>query len=268
MANAAIRVLLKSRTGTFGAIVVLLVVLLAYGKRVSYEQSIHSFFADDDPYMQVYQQAAKAFGDDNFVFLVYDDPELVSAKGMERVGVLAAAVAPAQVAGVERVESLDAMPLVWAVDDALLAIDRLPAAARRLALAAARRAISSVDLKTNAMTVAGAARSAAGDARALEALKARLTRHPLFGARLSTRRALPRRSSPGSRRPTGTTSSRRSPPCDGRRPIRKPARPLAAGGRRAPGAPGRRLRGHRGRRPAAGRRRHDSDRNRDALGGS
>ncbi len=34
------------------------------------------FFADDDPNMAVYQKAAASFGDDNFVFVAYDDPEL------------------------------------------------------------------------------------------------------------------------------------------------------------------------------------------------
>ena len=38
-----------------------------------------------------------------------------------------------------RVESLDAMPLLWKVDDALLALDRLPAFARRLAMDASKR---------------------------------------------------------------------------------------------------------------------------------
>ena len=56
-------------------------VLAWAGKRVSYEQSINSFFAEDDPYMAVYQQAAETFGDDNFVFLVYDDPELLTPAG-------------------------------------------------------------------------------------------------------------------------------------------------------------------------------------------
>ena len=69
------------------------------GKRVSYEQSISSFFADDDPYMAIYQQAAKTFGDDNFVFLVYDDPALLTPEGMDRVAELAAAVGPRHIAG-------------------------------------------------------------------------------------------------------------------------------------------------------------------------
>jgi predicted RND superfamily exporter protein len=180
MAQFLIRVLLAARYPAFAGVVVLLVALAWGGKRVSYEQSISSFFADDDPYMQIYQQAAKTFGDDNFVFLVYDDPELISAAGIDRVSELAQAVAPERVAGVQRVESLDAMPLVWAVDDALMALDRLPAVARNLALSTAKRAIKNIDLKKNAMTVGGAVRAAAGDLSALKALKARLTRHPMF----------------------------------------------------------------------------------------
>ena len=123
---------------------------------MSYEQSISSFFADDDPDMLVYQQAARTFGDDNFVFLVYDDPELLTPAGMDRVAELAAAVGPDQVAGVLRVESLDAMPLLWAIDDALLALDRLPAVARKFAMNAAKRSLKNIDLKSSSMTVAGA----------------------------------------------------------------------------------------------------------------
>jgi uncharacterized protein len=175
-----IRALLAARYVTFAAVVLLLVALAWFGKRVGYEQSINSFFAEDDPYMAVYQQAAKTFGDDNFIFLVYDDPGLLSPQGLERVSELAAAVAPQRIPAVQRVESLDAMPLLWSIDDALLALDRLPGMARNLAFNAAKRAVKNVDLKTNAMTVAGAVRAAAKDPSALAKLKDRLTRHPLF----------------------------------------------------------------------------------------
>src|SRR5437870_5217487 len=175
-----IRALLAARYVTFSAVVILLVALALWGRRVSYEQSISSFFAEDDPYMRVYQQAAKTFGDDNFVFVVYDDPELLTPRGLDRVSELAAAVAPGRIAGVQRVESLDAMPLLWAVDEALLALDRLPAFARNLALSTAKRSIKNIDLKTNAMTVSGAVRASAADPAALAALKDRLERHPLF----------------------------------------------------------------------------------------
>jgi predicted RND superfamily exporter protein len=170
--------LIRARFVTAAATAVLLVLLVIYGRKVSYEQSIGSFFADDDPYMAVYQKAARSFGDDNFVFLVYDDPELVTPAGLDRTAELAAAVGPDRIAGVLRVESLGAMPLIWGIDEVLTTLDRLPAIARNLALNAAKRAIRNVDLKTNAMTVSGSVRGA--DAESLAKLKARLCRHPLF----------------------------------------------------------------------------------------
>ncbi len=99
-----IRALFAARYVTFAVAALLLVALAFMGKRVGYEQSIGSFFADDDPYMGVYQKAAALFGDDNFAFLVYDDPELLSPAGIARVSELAAAVAPAKIGGVLRVE--------------------------------------------------------------------------------------------------------------------------------------------------------------------
>jgi predicted RND superfamily exporter protein len=180
MSNSVIRALLAARHVSFAVVVILLVALVWEGKRVSYEQSINSFFAEYDPAMQVYQDAARAFGDDNFVFVVYDDTALLSAEGLNRVAELAAAVAPDRIAGVQRVESLDAMPLLWAIDDALLAMDRLPSFARAMALSAAKRTVKGVDLKTNAMTVNGAVKAAGTDQSALAALKDRLTHHPLF----------------------------------------------------------------------------------------
>jgi uncharacterized protein len=180
MWDSVIRALLAARYATFAAVALLLVALAISGKRVSYEQSINSFFAADDPYMAVYQEAAKTFGDDNFIFLVYDDPALLTPEGLERVSELAAAVAPDRIPAVQRVESLDAMPLLWSIDDALLALDRLPKMARNLALNAAKRAVKNVDLKTSSMTVAGAVRAVAADQKALAALKDRLTKHPLF----------------------------------------------------------------------------------------
>jgi uncharacterized protein len=177
-----IRFLLKARHVSFGSVVVLLVLLALFGKRVSYEQSIKSFFADDDPVMNTYQKAAKSFGDDNFVFVSYDDPALFSAGGMDRLAELAAAVGPDRVEGVLRVESLDAMPLLWVIDDILMTVARSPAIARGFVLNQAKKRVGGLDLKNNALTVAGAVRSAstAGDAAALDALKARVTRHPLF----------------------------------------------------------------------------------------
>ena len=129
-----IRVLLQARYVSFAAVAVLLGLLIAFGRRVGYEQSIQSFFAEDDPAMVAYQAAAKAFGDDNFVFVAYDDPRLLTPDGMDRVSRLARAVGPEKIGGVLRVESLDAMPLLWVIDDLLLALERMPAFLRTRAL--------------------------------------------------------------------------------------------------------------------------------------
>ncbi|MEA2633098.1 MAG: uncharacterized protein QOE66_3317 [Chloroflexota bacterium] len=175
-----IEALLKARYFSFGVTALALVLLVLFGKRVGYEQSIKSFFADDDPRMAEYQKAAKVFGDDNFVFIAYDDPDLLTPSGMDRVAELAAAVGPAQIKSVLRVESLDAMPLMWTIDDALLRLESLPEFLRNRALAFARQAVKNADLKNNAMTVGGAVRAARDDPAALAELERRMTHHPLF----------------------------------------------------------------------------------------
>jgi len=177
-----ISLLIRARYVTALAVLTALVLLAVYGRRVSYEQSIKSFFAEDDPVMAAYQRAARSFGDDNFIFVAYDDPGLFSAAGMDRVAALASALGPDRIDGVLRVESLDAMPLLWSIDDTLLAVARAPSALRGMMLNAARKAAKSLDLKNNAFSVGGATRAAdrAGDVKALAALKQRVTRHPLF----------------------------------------------------------------------------------------
>ena len=175
-----IRALLKARHVSFAVTAVALVLLAIFGKRVSYEQSIKSFFADDDPDMARYQAAAKVFGDDNFVFIAYDDPDLLTPAGMDRVAELAAAVGPKQITSVLRVESLDAMPLLWKIDDALLKLEQAPPFLRNALLAVARQSVKNLDAKSSAMTVSGAIRAAAADPVALAELKKRMTNHPLF----------------------------------------------------------------------------------------
>jgi len=173
-----IELLLRSRYVVGSIVLAALAYLIAFGEHVGYEQSISSFFAEDDPAMLVYQDAAATFGDDNFVFLVYDDPEVVGPAGIDRVADLAAAVSPSAIPGVMRVESLDAMPLAWALDDALLALDKLPAFARKAAMNAALRAVGDIDLKSNSLTVGGAVRGA--DPARLAAIRDRLVKNPLF----------------------------------------------------------------------------------------
>ena len=94
-----ISLLLRARRLSIAAVALLLVALLIANKRVSYEQSIKSFFADDDPAIVDYRRPSAAFGDDNFVFVSYDDPDLLTPRGMDRVEELAREVGPANVAG-------------------------------------------------------------------------------------------------------------------------------------------------------------------------
>ena len=171
--------LLKARVAWFGAVALLLAVLLIVGEPVRYEQSVRSFFADDDPAILDYTKASEAFGDDNLVFVSYDDPGLLTPKGMDRVAELAGEIGPKRVQGVARVESIDAMPLLWKVDDGLIAMDAMPAFARNLAQRTMRQAIKNVDMTGgNALTVGGYVRTAG--APGLADLKQRLTHHPLF----------------------------------------------------------------------------------------
>jgi hypothetical protein len=174
-----INFLLKSRGIAFGAVALLLAALVIAGKPVLYEQSVRSFFANDDPALLDYLRASEVFGDDNLVFVSYQDPGLLTPAGMDRVGELTREVGPKQIRGVERVESIDVMPLLWKVDDGLIAMDAMPGFARNLALSAMRKAIKNVELTGgNALTVGGAVRSA--DARGVADLRARLVKHPLF----------------------------------------------------------------------------------------
>ena len=175
-----IRRLLQARNFTLALVLILLVLLLIFGRKVSYEQSIKSFFADDDPLMTTYQKAAASFGDDNFVFVAYEDPALFTADGMARVAELASSLGHDRIDGVARIESLDAMPLLWAIDDVLLTLDKLPKFARQRAIDLAKSRIKNVDLRTNALTVGGSIRSSAATPESIAAIKERVIRHPLF----------------------------------------------------------------------------------------
>jgi len=170
--------LIRARLATFTAAVVLLGLLIWQDKRVGYEQSIKSFFADDDPAMALYRRASAAFGDDNFVFVAYDDAAVLTPGGMDRVAELAAAIAPGRIDGVARVESIDAMPVLWKIDDALIGLDRMPGPLRRFALQAIKDNIGKLGGSSNPLTIGAAVR--ASDPPGLADLRDRVVKHPLF----------------------------------------------------------------------------------------
>ncbi|WP_435016943.1 efflux RND transporter permease subunit [Tundrisphaera sp. TA3] len=175
-----IDLLLRSRHILLAAVTLVLALLMIAGKRVDYEQSIRSFFSEDDPAIVDYNRASAAFGDDNFVFVSYADPDLLTADGIARVAELSRTLGPAKIKGVVRVESLDAMPQLWQVDDGLIQMQKLPGFLRDRALTAIRDRIKNLDMagSGNALTIGSAIRSA--DAAGLEVLKKRITSHPLI----------------------------------------------------------------------------------------
>ena len=183
-----IALLLRYRWAPFAVVALGLVGLILAGKRVGYEQSIRSFFGDDDPDIVAYTKASDSFGDDNFVFVAYDDPALISKGGMDRVAELARSLGPNAIPGVIRVESIDAMPLLWKVDDGLIEMDRLPAFLRDRARSAMKKAIGTISLSGDSpLSVGGAIRSADDSGRA--DLRKRLVTHPLFVGTLIDREA-------------------------------------------------------------------------------
>lgn len=183
-----IRLLLSARHVLFLAAVALLAILIVADRKVSYEQSIKSFFAEDDPAIVDYRRAG-VFGDDNFVFVAYDDPRLLTPDGMARVAELAAGLAPSKIPGVIRVESIDAMPLLWQIDEALIAMQRLPAFLRDRALKTIRGQIESsgASLASNTLSIRSAIQAA--DESGRKAIGERLVKHPLFVGTLIDRSA-------------------------------------------------------------------------------
>ena len=173
-----IRLLIRARHASLALALLLLAGLLAGGRHVTYEQSIQSFFAEDDPAVRSYVEAARSFGNDQFVFVAYDDPLVLTPAGIGRVAELAALLNPKAIDGVVRVESLDAMPVLWQLDDQLLLLERLPEFLRRRALEQAKGMLRSGSAGAAAPTLAAAIRAASPGA--LADLQKRITGHPLL----------------------------------------------------------------------------------------
>jgi predicted RND superfamily exporter protein len=173
-----IRFLLRARYVSTALVVLLMAGLLVWGRHVRYEQSIQSFFAEDDPTVVDYQAASAAFGNDNVIFVCYDDPELLTPAGMGRVAELAQALGPAHNTAVRGVEALPAMPLFWRIDDELVRLEKLPALLRAGAVRLAQSMVRNLDPTRGTMTIGGAMRTAKG--KALDDLRARIVAHPML----------------------------------------------------------------------------------------
>jgi predicted RND superfamily exporter protein len=171
--------LLRSRYVAGVTVVLALIVLVLLDRHVRYEQSIQSFFSESDPDVKRYQAASDAFGNDNLIFIAYDDAALFTPEGMRRVGELAKAVSPESIDGVLEVQSLDRMPLFWRIDDELIRIENLPKFLRGGAIRVAKGLVKNLDPAQGGFTIGAAVRDAKSNAD-LEALAYRVTHHPLL----------------------------------------------------------------------------------------
>ena len=152
--------------------------MLIFGKPVRFEQSIQSFFADDDPAVVSYMESSRAFGNDQIVFVCYDDPNLLTREGMARVRELAAAIGPKRIAGVVHVENLADAPLFWSLDDRLAGLEKMPAFARTPILRAIKTALRDGKLDDFMPNIGNAVALAKG--KSLANLKKRIITHPLL----------------------------------------------------------------------------------------
>ena len=131
--------------------------------------------------MAAYQKAAQVFGDDNFVFVAYDDPELLTPDGDGPRGRAGRGGRPG--ADRERAPGRVARRDAAALEDRrlLLALDRLPGVLPQPALAiGADRRVKNLDLKNERDDRRRRGPRGEDDPAALAALKERMTRHPLF----------------------------------------------------------------------------------------
>lgn len=139
---------------------------------VEFDQTIEGFFPPDHPALLSYEQSKRAFGGDQIIFVAYDDPQLWTEAGMNRVRILADRIT-AEVPDVERVDAVDQMPVPWMVDDAVGA-----AVASRFSLAGIFRMIA------GRTTVKMLVQSVADDPERRDAIRQRICSHPLFNGLL------------------------------------------------------------------------------------
>lgn len=77
--------LVRYRIGLFVAAVAISAFAFVEASKLTLEQSIESLYALDDPHLLDYRQSKSLFGGDEFVIVVYEDPEVVTADGLARV---------------------------------------------------------------------------------------------------------------------------------------------------------------------------------------
>jgi predicted RND superfamily exporter protein len=77
--------LVRYRIGLFIGAVAISAFAFVEASKLTLEQSIESLYALDDPHLLDYRQSKSLFGGDEFVIVVYEDPELLTADGLAKV---------------------------------------------------------------------------------------------------------------------------------------------------------------------------------------
>jgi predicted RND superfamily exporter protein len=77
--------LVRYRIGLFVVAAAISAFAFVEASKLTLEQSIESLYALDDPHLLDYLQSKSLFGGDEFVIVVYEDPELLSSDGLARV---------------------------------------------------------------------------------------------------------------------------------------------------------------------------------------
>lgn len=139
---------------------------------VEFDQTIEGFFPPDNPALLSYERSKQAFGGDQIVFVAYDEAQLWTDEGMNRVRTLADRISN-EVPDVERVDAIDQMPVPWKVDAAVES-----AVSSRFTLAGIFRMIA------GRTTVRTLVHSVADDPEKRETMRQRICSHPLFNGML------------------------------------------------------------------------------------
>ncbi len=77
--------LVRRRRELLGLGLLLAFVAIGPASRLALDESVESFYAPDDPYLLAYLDSKQKFGGDEFVFVAYQDPQLLEPEGLDRV---------------------------------------------------------------------------------------------------------------------------------------------------------------------------------------
>ena len=162
-----------------GIAVLLAVASVERARHLEFSRAIDTMFDRSDPALVPYRRLARTFGSSEVVLAVYDDPELFTATGMERLAAVAATLA--DVPGVASTSSLAGTPLGPGIID----VDSNPAARKLVtlmegyAVGADRRTAAVVCvLEPHAPTLTAARDQAVSRADTIDRLRAEMSRLP------------------------------------------------------------------------------------------